>query len=160
MDRCYWDYLRVYVPQGSRLLDATRIPVPGEVLFSGEGESGEVTVQPAEEGPWLTLAVLSLLPPAATQTRFFTWTIPADVVTWTIPADVVQWQGDEGWYSLRVQKQPGTAGHPLSVRVRLPEGSVLLDATPGPSAVEEGWVIYQTTLDRDREFRLHFRRKP
>jgi hypothetical protein len=37
---------------------------------------------------------------------------------------------------------------------------VLLDATPGPSAVEEGWVIYQTTLDRDREFRLHFRRKP
>jgi hypothetical protein len=40
MDRCYWDYLRVYVPQGSRLLDATRIPVPGEVLFSGEGESG------------------------------------------------------------------------------------------------------------------------
>ena len=150
MDRCYWDYLRVYVPQGSRLLDATRIPVPGEVLFSGEGESGEVAVQPAEEGPWLTFAVLGLLPPSATQTRFFTW---------TIPADVVQWQGDEGWYSLRVQKQPGTAGHPLSVRVRLPEGSVLLDATPGPSAVEGGWVIYQTTLERDREFLLHFRRE-
>jgi hypothetical protein len=98
----------------------------------------------------LTLAVLGLLPPAVTQTRLFTW---------TIPADVVQWQGDEGWYSLRVQKQPGTAGHPLSVRVRLPEGSALLDATPGPSAVEEGWAVYQTTLERDREFMLHFRRE-
>ncbi|MDY7076353.1 MAG: hypothetical protein SXV54_05455, partial [Chloroflexota bacterium] len=123
--------------------------VPGEALFWGEDESGEVTVQPAEEGPWLTLAALGLLPPAVTQTRLFTW---------TIPADMVQWQEDEGWYSLRVQKQPGTAGHPLSVRVRLPEGSVLLGTTPEPSAVEEGWVVYRTALDRDREFMLHFRR--
>ncbi|MDY6878131.1 MAG: DUF4012 domain-containing protein, partial [Chloroflexota bacterium] len=65
-DRCYWDYLRIYIPQGSQLLDATRIPVPGEALFWGEDESGEVTVQPAEEGPWLTLAALGLLPPAVT----------------------------------------------------------------------------------------------
>ena len=51
-------------------------------------ESGEATARLAEEGPWLALTVLSLLPPAVTQTRHFTW---------TILADVVQWQGDEGW---------------------------------------------------------------
>jgi hypothetical protein len=45
------------------------------------------------------------------------------------------------------------------VRVRLPEGTVLLDAVPDPLTVEEGWIVYQTTLDRDREFELHFRRK-
>ncbi len=151
MDRCYWYYLQIYVPQGSHLLDATRIPVPGEALLSGEEEAGEVTVRAADEGPWLTLAVLGLLPTSATQTRLFTW---------TLPADVVQWQGDEGWYSLRVQKQPGTAGHPLTVRVRLPGESVLLDATPKPAAVKEGWVIYRAVLDRDRKFRLHFRRRP
>jgi hypothetical protein len=36
---------------------------------------------------------------------------------------------------------------------------VLLDATPGPSAVEGGWAVYQMTLERDREFLLHFRRE-
>ena len=32
-------------------------------------ESGEITARPAEEGSWLTLAVLGLLPPAVTRTR-------------------------------------------------------------------------------------------
>ncbi|MDY7078952.1 MAG: hypothetical protein SXV54_18720, partial [Chloroflexota bacterium] len=151
MDRCYWYYLQVYVPQDSRLLDATRIPVPGEALSFSGGESGKVSVRTADEGPWLSLGVMGLLPSAVTQTRLFTW---------TLPADVVEWQADEGWYSLRVQKQPGTSGHPLTVRVRLPEESVLLDATPEPTAVEGEWVVYRTTLSRDREFRLHFGRQP
>lgn len=149
MDRCYWDYVQVWIPAGSTLLDATRIPVPGEALLSGEGEPGEVTVQQADEGPWTTLAVLALLPPSTTQVRSFTW---------TLSPDVVQWEGDEGWYALRVQKQPGTRGHMLTVRVRLPEGGVLSDAAPDPSAVEEGWVGYRVRLDRDQEFELHFRR--
>jgi len=151
MGRCYWDYLRVYVPQGSQFLDATCIPLPGEVTFSGEAESGEIAVQPAAEGPWVTFAVLGVLPPSATQTRLFTW---------TIPTDVVKWQGDEGWYSLWVQKQPGTLGHLLAVLIQLPEESLLLDATPKPTATAGGRIFYQTRLDRDREFRLHFRRQP
>jgi hypothetical protein len=31
---------------------------------------------------------------------------------------------------------------------------------PQPVAVQEGWVIYRTALDRDREFRLYLRRQP
>lgn len=151
VERCYWDYLQVYVPQGSRLLDATRIPVPGEALMSGEGEKGEVTVRAADEGPWLTLGVLGLLPPSTTQTRHFTW---------TLPSNMVKWQANDGWYALRVQKQPGAPGHPLTVRVRLPEESALVEAVPQPAAVREGWVIYRTALDRDREFRLYLRRQP
>jgi len=46
----------------------------------------------------------------------------------------------------------------LSIRVRLPEGSALLDATPEPLAVEGRRVIYRTVLDHDGEFRFHFRR--
>jgi len=49
-------------------------------------ESGAVTARPAEERPWLTLAVLGLLPPAVTRTR---------LLTWTLSADMVQWQGDK-----------------------------------------------------------------
>jgi hypothetical protein len=151
IDRCYWDYVRIYVPLGSQLLEATRIPVSGEALFSGEAEPGQVSAQTAEEGPWTTFAVLGLLPPSETQTRSFTW---------TLPADVVQWDANEGTYLVRVQKQPGTRGYPLTIRVRLPDKGVFLNAAPEPSAMEESWTAYETRLDRDREFELRFRREP
>lgn len=148
--RCYWDYLRVYVPEGSRLLDATRIPIPGEALWSGETEPGDVTVRLADEGPLLSLETLLLLPPGAIQTRSFTWELPANVLTW---------REDEGVYILRVQKQPGTVGRPLTVRIRLEEGDTLLSADPSSSVSEGATVIFQTRLDRDREFVLRFRRE-
>jgi hypothetical protein len=98
------------------------------------------------------LGVLSLLRPSTTQTRLFTW---------TLPVDVVQWRGqEEGLYTLWVQKQPGTSGHPLTVRVRLPEGSTLVEATPLSKSLDERWVEYQTMLDQDRQFRLVFERLP
>lgn len=150
MARCYWDYLRVYIPQGSRLLDATRIPVPKEALWSGEAESGEVTVRPADEGPFTTLEVLLLLPPGAVQTRSFTW---------ELPESVVRWQGDEAVYALRVQKQPGTVDRPLTVRIRLDEGDTLLLADPPPSLSGGATVVFQTRLDRDREFVVRLRRE-
>jgi hypothetical protein len=149
MNRCYWDYLRLFVPQGSQLQDATRISVPGQAIWSGEPESGEVTVRPAEEGPWLAFGVLNLLPPDTSQTRRFTW---------TLPSDVVQWGDGEGRYSLRVQKQPGTRGHPLTVRVRLPSGAQRLDVTPEPTSTGSGGIVYRTSLDRDRRFSIRFRR--
>jgi hypothetical protein len=149
INRCYWDYLRVYVPEESSLLEATEIPVSGAALLSSAADAGDITVQPAEEGPWLTFGVLGLVPPTVSQTRTFVWTLPAEVVSW---------EDDEGWYSLRVQKQPGTRGHPLIVRIRLPEGGTLLDAVPEPSSVEGDWVTYQLTLDGDREFELRFER--
>jgi hypothetical protein len=151
MDRCYWDYVRIYVPLGSQLLEATRIPVPGEAFFSEEAEPGQVSTQAAEEGLWTTFAVLGLLPPSETQTRSFTW---------TLPADVVQWDTDQGMYSLQIQKQPGTWSYPLTVRVRLPEESELLSAEPQPSASESDWVVYQLKLNHDQRFMLHLRKVP
>jgi hypothetical protein len=150
MERCYWDYVRVYIPQGSTLLGATRIPVAGDSLLSGEDYAGDVTVHTADEGSWLALEVLGLIPPSAVQTRSFTW---------TLPADMVEWQGYEGWYSLRVQKQPGTSGHPLVIQIRPPEGSRLVEGVPEPTIVDEAKVVYRIALDQDREFKLRFRRQ-
>ncbi|MCS7287071.1 MAG: DUF4012 domain-containing protein [Anaerolineae bacterium] len=147
MDRCLWSYLRIYIPQGSKLIDATRIPVPGEAIWSGEPESGEITVKPAEEALLLSLAVLVLLPPGTSQTRSFTWELPEKVITW---------RGDEGAYTLRIQKQPGTVGHSLQVRIHLGDSFTLLAADPSPSAIEDSTLVFETRLDRDREFKLRF----
>jgi len=103
-----------------------------------------------EEGPFLSLETLLLLPPAAVQTRSFIWELPERVIAW---------QGDEGTYTLRVQKQPGTAGHPLLIRIRLGDDTTLLSASPTPAAVDGSLLLFQMPLDRDREINLRFRRE-
>jgi hypothetical protein len=149
MDRCYWDYLRVYVPQGSQLQAATRIPVAAHATWDKLGTSGEVIERPAPEGPWRSLEVLSLLPPATTQTRSFTM---------ILPSDVVQWQGDVGRYMLRLVKQPGAIPYPVILRVHPPNQSTLLDASPVPGRLDgDGWLEYRLILDRDQTVRLHWR---
>jgi hypothetical protein len=150
MDRCYWDYVRVLAPEGAELVDATRIPVSGEMVWSGEGYSGDVAVGTMEGAPSVSWGVMGVVAPGETQTRYFTW---------TLPTDVVEWERRKGRYTLRVQKQPGKASHPLTVRLRLPEGSTLADATPSPSFVGENWVSFRVDLDQDLTFEVDFRRR-
>ncbi|MEM4218404.1 MAG: hypothetical protein QXZ09_10330, partial [Candidatus Methanomethylicaceae archaeon] len=60
---------------------------------------------------------------------------------------------------LKVQKQPGTLGHPLMVKLSLPPEAELISVEPEPSAVKGGSVLFQTILKEDKEFSLRFRRK-
>jgi hypothetical protein len=147
MDRCCWNYVRVYVPDGSQLLDATRIPVPAEALPGAVGDSGETTCSMAREGRWLACGALVLLPTATTQTR--TW-------RWTLPSDVVEWRRGEGLYVLHVQKQAGTPGHRLTVQVWLPEGAVIRRAAPQTVEVAGQTMAYRATLKRDLLFEVLF----
>jgi hypothetical protein len=150
MDRCYFDDLRIYVPPGSQLLDATHIPIPGSALVSGKSEPGNVSVGPADEGAWTVFEVMSVLPTAATQTRAFIY---------QIPANVVKWEKTDGSYSLHIQKQPGTLGYSVNVRVRLPEQTVLTDSSSDQFKWDGEWLVYQMTLDHDQDLSLHFRRE-
>jgi len=150
MDRCYWDYLRVLAPEGSELVDASRIPVPGELVWDGEDYSGEVAVGMVDGAPFTSWGVMGVVAPGDSRTRRFSW---------ALPPDVVEWEGRTGRYTLKIQKQPGKESHPLTVRLRLPEGSKLEGATPSPSSVGGGWVRYQVVLDQDMAFEVDFRRR-
>ncbi|MBN1953861.1 MAG: DUF4012 domain-containing protein [Anaerolineae bacterium] len=150
MDRCYWDYLRVYIPQDSELLEAERFPVPGEWLWLGVAESGEVARYPAPEGPWSTLGVMDVLPTASSRSRSFAW---------TLAADAVQWEPGGGVYLLRLVRQPGAPAYPLTVRVRLPAGSSLLAVEPADARIAGDEVILQMMLERDRDIWLRWGRE-
>lgn len=89
MDRCYWDYVRVFVPAGAELL-------------SREGlEDGDLAEPEAGLAVWDGLLVLK--PGEAHEV----------VLRYHLPASVV---GSP--YRLYVQKQPGTWGTPLRVVIR------------------------------------------
>lgn len=145
--RCYWDYLRVYVPQGVQLLDATAHPVPGSALLSGRPTYGEVTVGQGERNHDVLATFLLLRPHQALQTRF----------AYALPPHVLQTRGSDREYTLVAQKQPGTQAVPLRVRVLLPPDAALVNSDPQPIVQDNSEVTFALALKTDQTLRLTFR---
>jgi hypothetical protein len=135
-DKCYWNYLRVYAPADSELLDSSRHVVPGETLFTGRTWDG--AAQTSREQPGLTtFANFLLLPRAGETTASFRYSLPAAVIE---PAE------DGALYRLTLFKQPGLRPEPLRLTLTLPDGATLLSATPAPTASDGNRLTFEATL--------------
>lgn len=150
MERCYWDYARVFVPANAQLDEATRMPIAASALWSRESDPGMVVTRRADEANLLSLATMIVLPPASTQTRKFAL---------TQSPDVLKWQGVEGRYTLRFQKQAGTPDYPLRIQVRLPNATSFLEAMPPPASVNHDTIVWQWRVERDQDFVVRFKRQ-
>jgi hypothetical protein len=146
IDRCYWDYLRLYVPQGSQLLEATRTPVPAHHLLSGRGTSGEPVVEPLEAGKTVFATFFELAPAERKEIRF----------EYEPPPKVVRREADGYRYELLIQKQPGTDVPPVEVNVSLPQGAEIVSSEPHPANIEEARIRYTFDLSTDWKLVLTF----
>jgi hypothetical protein len=146
MERCYWNYLRVYVPAASRLADATPHAVPASALLSGRASPAQVLVGPPESGRNVFATLLLLRPGETLETRF----------EYDLPATVLRALDQEFEYALTVQKQPGTHATPVRVRLRLPGGTRIVSSDPLPAARTGSMLEYALTLERDRVVRVVF----
>ncbi len=124
---CYWNYLRVYAPLGSRLL-------------ASEGVT-ETQTLPAEQGKTVFSTFL-LVPAAESRTVRLHYLLPAR---------------DVSDYSLLVQKQPGTDAVPLNVRVLLSAKALPANTVPEPSVSSTGLIAFDSNLEQDRVFRVELR---
>ncbi len=149
LDRCYWDYVRVYPPPGATPLTGSRHPLPGRYLTSGRDWSGEMVVEHEFAGR-LSLANFLLLGWGESQTVQFSYRLPPSVIT----------SSGEGLYryQLLVQKQPGTIGTPLLVVVQLPPGADLVAAAP-PVIQSGDEVVYEVDLVTDQELAIEWAMK-
>ncbi|CUS02559.2 conserved protein of unknown function [Candidatus Promineifilum breve] len=146
-DQCYWNFLRVYAPRGSRLLDSSTHLVPGDTLFNGV--TWENAAQTYDEMPGLaTFGNFMLLPRGAEGTVYFQYELPAGVV--------VSEDGDTV-YRLTIHKQPGTRPEPLYLTVSLPSGAELLEASPTPTQVDGDIFIFELSLASDMELTMRYR---
>ncbi len=130
--RCYWDYVRVYVPAGSQLQASQTIEPVGEV---------------AEETPHTIWDTSFVIAPKEESALSFSYR----------PSVQALRQGKLWVYNLLVQKQPGTAAVPLQVEVRLPDGAQWVSAQPQPTSVEGTLVRFSTDLLVDRAFQVTFK---
>lgn len=125
MERCYWDYVRVYLPLGSELIDLVGADGPHEIY----DESNR------------TVVAFSMLLGAAEARQIQIVYRPS------LPAA-------EDEYQLVVQKQPGTGNLPLRIRLIPPTGRTPKTAQPQGLIWLDGMAIWQGDLNEDREFRV------
>jgi hypothetical protein len=109
--RCYWDYWRVYSPQGTQLLSSTTQPVPADELLNGKGWSGQVESLAGEADTQVFAGMLVL--PLSSSTQF--------ELAYGLP-DAILHQAGTGQieYNIRVDVQPGLQGLPFRLEIRLP----------------------------------------
>ena len=146
---CYWNYLRLYVPPGTELLAASEHPVPADAFTFAEGWEGGAVVIADDPSGLGVVGNFLIVPPGTTEESSYRYALP----------DVVQDSGDSQSYDLRVVRQAGANLRELTVRVALPEGAVLVEATPAPERVDGDTIIFRTTLDTDKRFNVTYRER-
>ncbi|MCA1554776.1 MAG: DUF4012 domain-containing protein, partial [Chloroflexi bacterium] len=152
IDGCYFDYLRLYVPQGSVLRDESRQPIAADVLLDHTPTTGRSEVLSAERD---TQAFAKLVTVSQGGSSRLTY-------AYDLPQRVVRSHGFGTWqYTLYWQKQPGTSSVPATIVLSLPRGTSLMSTTPSASAVESlgdsTRVKIQVLLDSDKMFDIVFR---
>lgn len=123
MERCYWDYVRVYLPQGSELVGLLGADGPHEVY---------------DEADRTVVAFSMLLGTAESRQIRLVYRPSLPPLT--------------GEYRLLVQKQPGTGAIPLRLQMILPAGAAPQGAQPEGLVWLDGIAIWQGDLSEDREF--------
>jgi hypothetical protein len=141
---CYWNYMRIYMLTGTKLLDATPQFVPANWMLIKQDVPARVDT--LDEGiPGVqSFGTLQVVPGGESVNTTFHFSLPASIVQSGIGQSI---------YHLLVQKQPGTLAEPITIRVHLPNNASVLSAPKG--AVVQGQnVLYQTNLKTDLEFEV------
>ncbi|MFN2189212.1 MAG: hypothetical protein ACK2T3_10635, partial [Candidatus Promineifilaceae bacterium] len=145
---CYWNYVRVYVPQGSELLGSSSDPVDPDHLLSGKAWEGSARVSPESNDRFTVFDSFYLVEQGQQVDGEFFYAPPSSIVKRSDGAST---------YSLEVAKQAGIADHPLSVWVTLPEGAEILNTDPEPSMIDGNQVVFDETLVSDMFFEVVYR---
>ncbi|HUH99251.1 MAG TPA: DUF4012 domain-containing protein [Anaerolineales bacterium] len=148
IDRCYWNYLRVYTLQGSALLAATPHAIPAAWMILDQAVPAQVDTLDEEIAGVQGYGTLLVVPGGQTVETSFRFGLPPRVIS--SGPDPKQMT-----YSLKVQKQPGTLAIPLTVRIHLPAGAAILSA-PAGSLVQSDNLLIKTDLTQDVELEVVF----
>jgi hypothetical protein len=146
---CYWNYLRVYVTAGAKLLDAAAQFVPANWMIVKQDVPARVDNLDEKIVGVETFGTLQVVPGGeSVLTRFH----------FALPASIIQLQNGNSIYQLVVQKQPGTRAVPVTIRIHLPD-NVSIKSIPQGAVIQSQNVLFQTNLQTDLEFEVVFKSK-
>ena len=152
---CHWNYIRVLVPERATLLATPNFTLPDgtvyETLAAARGDdvrgSNTFSVNDDVTNSKTELSWL-MVTNAGDSARF--------AMSYWVPGVVTRQADGSFRYMLTLQKQPGTRGDLVSVRIRLPDGSTPTGILPDGAVVDEGEVVIRVALEKDVTLSLVF----
>jgi hypothetical protein len=149
IDECHWGYLRVYTPEGTKLLRANPREIPAESTILGETIPARTDNLGNEDIPSAQVfGMMVITPTQQSTTTELEYSLPADVVTKN--------NENNSWiYRLKIQKQPGIVTQLFTLALRLPSGARIEYATTSFSENDGVWTA-QMSLRRDLIVEVHF----
>ena len=139
---CYWNYWRVYIPQGARLLSNTPLPLPeySVSVDTGRGQPGEDTVRVSSSYNKTVLSGLFAL--GAGEANEVN-------LVYDLPAGLQRREGKNIEYQMLIQKQPGSRRREVSVEFRLPPGYRLASSSVAPASRDGSLVKFLLRVEED-----------
>ena len=139
---CYWNYWRVYTPQGARLLSNTPLPLPeySVSVLIGRGLPGEDTVKVSSSYGRTVFSGLFDLG-AGGASKFS--------LVYDLPSETLRRDGDKIQYQLLMQKQPGVRYREVTVEFMLPEGYGLASSSITPAFTGDSRVGFRFRIEQD-----------
>jgi len=136
--KCYWNYLRVFVPQAARLIESATLPTPADWLWNNRFDPGWAHQVEGESGT-AEFNQFFVVPLGQSMSTHFDYELPATVIHYEI-ADMT--------YCLDLIKQPGTDTTLTQVKITLPSDSVFLESDPAPDSISDSTLTYDSFLLR------------
>jgi len=143
---CYWNYMRVYMKEGTKLLEANPQFVPDNWMILKQKNPGQVDILKEEIDGVQAFGTLQVIPGGESLSVGFEF---------ALPANILRVESGHTIYHLKVQKQPGTTGVPITLRIHLPINAAI-ESTPAGAVVQGQNVFYQVNLTKDLEFEVVF----
>jgi hypothetical protein len=144
MQACYYDYLRLIVPHGSLLLNASANPVPGKYLISGKPADGKAVVLHDGLNDWTIFG------------QFFVVEYGKELRTrleYYLPVVVTDFSRQKR-YTLYLQKQPGTDAMEVVVKLVLPAQTRLISSSPPPTTYNGNTLEFDFHLNMDQQLEV------
>ncbi|HEY9151399.1 MAG TPA: DUF4012 domain-containing protein [Anaerolineales bacterium] len=149
IDRCYWDYMRIYAPLGTTLISAVPQSIPASWMILNQPVAPQVDVLNEGEPGLQGFGTMLVVPGGQTITTTMQFALPAaqilmkDAVAHTLT------------YNLTIRKQPGTVAVPLTLRIHLPNNVDIISASSG-GTVQGKNLLFQTNLNTDVNVQVVF----
>lgn len=149
INQCYFDYLRIYKPDGVELIESTPHSVPAELMPWNETIPAKVDDLIDENLPGIRgYGTLFYIPGGQSlETKF----------KFQIPASVLETNGALVTYTLHIQKQSGTIALPVTITIHFPTGAELTESSSEGTLAGPVWTL-NTNLRQDIELSVTFKK--
>jgi hypothetical protein len=148
MNRCYWDYLRVYTLDNTKLLLSTPHAIPAEWMIKKESVPAKIDQLNEKIQGIQGFGTLLVVRGGQSLETSFIFSLPQRVLDRSQDDKLIT-------YHLKFQKQPGTVAIPLNLKIHLPVGAKIINTATG-NQIGGDWYL-NTNLEQDVKIDVTFK---